>query len=223
MTGAPATSQAGSGWTHRDAPPRGQIYAVLSTVFTFPDRHLHETILQEDWPGAVSAAVSRLPHSLHVPARGWGVPASYDRFQSEYIRLFEVGGRGGPPCPLHSGHYTSDRLRTMETLVRFYNFFGLAIVEGMMPDHASVELEFMYYLTASEAGASSKSEAASLLRAQHDFLRGHLAGWWPQLAGQVTRSRPAAFYKSAVDLTLRFLRGDERYVEQCLSDARETP
>ena len=109
----------------------------------------------------------------------------------------------------------------METLVRFYNFFGLAIVEGMMPDHASVELEFMYYLTASEAGASSKSEAASLMRAQHDFLRGHLAGWWPQLADQVIRNRPAAFYKSAVDLTLRFLRADERYIEHRLAESRE--
>jgi DMSO reductase family type II enzyme chaperone len=152
------------------------------------------------------APSGRLPYLFRLPAAGnFSVPADFDAFQSEYIRLFQVGGRAGPPCPLHAGHYGNDRLRTLETLVRYYNFFGVQAEEGLMPDHVSVQLEFMHYLAERESEASSSADRRSLVRAQLDFLRDHLQGWWPRLEARLKVQRPAPFYRSLADVTSRFL------------------
>jgi len=147
-----------------------------------------------------------------LPGR-FSVPEDFDTFQSEYIRLFEVGRRGGAPCPLYGGHYSSDRLRTLESLIRFYNFFGLQTHEGLMPDHVSVELEFMQYLAEKEADATDQRQRASLRRAQSDFLDTHLNAWWPQLVERVRRQRTMPFYRSLAELTLRFLKADRKYLD----------
>ena len=45
-----------------------------------------------------------------------------------------------------------------------------------MPDHLSVELEFMHFLTHLENEASGRpDDLASLYRAQHDFIARHLS------------------------------------------------
>ena len=59
--------------------------------------------------------------------------------------------------------------------MRFYEFFGLAHREGAeMPDHLSVELEFMHFLTHLEAQTREAEALDSLRRAQHDFLSRHV-------------------------------------------------
>jgi DMSO reductase family type II enzyme chaperone len=162
---------------------------------------------------SLTAASGRLPYPLRLPApQSFRAPEDFDTFQSEYIRLFQVGGRAGPPCPLHAGHYGNDRLRALETLVRFYNFFGVQTEQGLMPDHVSVQLEFMHYLAESEAEAVSNSDRRSLLRAQADFLRGQLCNWWPQLEAKLKRQQPLPFYRALASLTSRFLDADLRYV-----------
>ncbi len=127
--------------------------------------------------------------------------------------MFEVGGRGGAPCPLYGGHYARDRLRTMEELVRFYNFFGLRLSPGLMPDHLTVELEFMHYLTFKEAEArAAGGDVESYLRAQKDFLDRHLVSWLPQLAAKLRQQRPAPFYRALGGLAARFVECERRYV-----------
>jgi DMSO reductase family type II enzyme chaperone len=144
--------------------------------------------------------------------RGATVPEDFDGFQSEYIRLFEVGGRGGAPCPLNSGHYATDRLRSLESLVRFYNFFGVQAEQGMMPDHVTIELEFMSFLAETEAAAKNESDRRSCRRAQADFLGSHLASWWPKITEKIKGQEPLPFYRSLADLTSRFLEADLKYV-----------
>ncbi len=133
-------------------------------------------------------------------------------FQSEYIRLFQVGGRAGPPCPLHAGHYGNDRLRSLETLVRFYNFFGVQTEQGLMPDHVTVQLEFMQYLAESESEATNARVRSSFVRAQADFLDGHLHDWWPRLETKLKQQRPINFYRALADVTSKFLQADLTYL-----------
>ncbi len=199
------------------AATRSELYAFLSRLFSFPDVQMYPQVLNGCWLQDLTARFAGLPYSLKSEAnRSWAAPSDYEQFQSEYIRLFEVGGRGGSPCPLHSGHYSRDRLRTMEELIRFYNFFGLRIAPGMMPDHVSAELEFMHYLAGSESETGDGAEQMSYLRAQRDFLLRHLLNWWPLLAVRVKRERPIPFFRSLVTLTGRFLQTERAYVESAL-------
>ena len=80
-------------------------------------------------------------------------------------------------CSLREGaHVEDDQSALFEELMRFYEFFGLARGEGAeMPDHLSVELEFMHYMTHLESLSSgSPDDIASIRRAQQDFLTRHL-------------------------------------------------
>ena len=81
-------------------------------------------------------------------------------------------------CSLREGaHIKEEQSALFEELVRFYEFFGLGRGEGAeMPDHLSVELEFMHYLTHLEDHVADRpDELASVRRAQHDFVVRHLS------------------------------------------------
>ncbi len=200
------------------AGARSCFYAHLSRAFAFPQPAFHTEVLGGRWLEAQAALLAALPSRLNNGAPGgWRAPAGYNRFQSEYIRLFEVGPRGRASCPLYGGHYARDRLRAMEELVRFYNFFGLRLSPGLMPDHVSVELEFMHFLAFREAEArDAGGEADSYLRAQRDFLQRQLANWWPLLAAAVKRQRPLPFYRALVALAGRFLDAERAYLDRAL-------
>ncbi len=77
---------------------------------------------------------------------------------------------------LREGSYADeDQSALFEELVRFYQFFGLNRGEGAeMPDHISVELEFMHFLTHLESVTEDPEALGSLYRAQLDFLQRHL-------------------------------------------------
>src|SRR4030065_69651 len=78
-----------------------------------------------------------------------------------------VGPAGEPPGSLVAGHHERDRLRVMEELVRFYDFFGLGLAPGTMPDHLTAELDFMHFLTFREAEAVREGgDRESYLRAE---------------------------------------------------------
>lgn len=186
---------------------RADVYAALARAFTFPNEDFFREVDSGEWTRAAGEAVSRLPYSLPFANGDWRVPDDYETFQSEYIRLFEIGGRRGPPCPLHSGHYARDRLQALQEIVRFYTFFGLRTRTGFMPDHAAVELEFMAALASDES-----RDEDSRRRAQRDFLARHL-GWWPQLAALIRRQSPPAFYRSLTALTEQFIDLEFQLVE----------
>jgi TorA maturation chaperone TorD len=160
--------------------------------------------------GQLTAAVGGLPYRLRSSGLTWPAPATYDEMQSEYIRLFQIGGRRGPPCPLHAGHYRRDRGRTLQNLIRFYNYFGFRVTECVMPDHLAVQLEFM-----SELAAGGAADAASGQRAQRDFLRTHL-GWTETLANRVGKAGPHPFYRSLTALTARLVAADQQFIRNAL-------
>lgn len=188
---------------------RADVYGCLARAFTFPDEDLFHEIVSGDWARATEEAVARLPYSLLFAQDRRRPPADYEALQSEYIRLFEVGGRRGPPCPLHSGHYSHDRLQTLQEIVRYYTFFGLRARTGFMPDHAAVELEFMSSLA---APMHQWHDEPSRRRAQRDFLVRHLS-WWPELAALVRRQRPLQFYRSLTALAERFIQFERQHME----------
>jgi len=199
------------------AGARSRFYAHLSRAFAFPRPEFHQEVMEGRWLGAGAELMRALPGRIAAGAAGaWRAPADYDHFQSEYIRLFEVGARGSAACPLFSGQYGRDRLHAMEELVRFYNFFGLRSSPGIMPDHVTVELEFMHFLAFKEAEARDGGDVDSYLRAQRDFLQRQLANWWPLLAAAVKRQRPLPFHRSLVAMAGRFFDAERTYLQSAL-------
>lgn len=191
---------------------RSQLYGLLSLAVSFPDETLHPRVANGQLAEQLTAALGRLPCRLRTSDLRWPAPKSHEDMQSEYIRLFQIGGRRGPPCPLHEGFYTRDRSQTLQNLIRFYNYFGFRVVECVMPDHLPVQLEFM-----SELAAGGATDDVSGLRAQRDFLSAHLA-WTHDIAGRVARAAPHTFYRSLTMLLSRLVTADQQFIRSALGD-----
>lgn len=189
---------------------RADIFELLASAWAFPTEAQYQLVKSGQWQNDISHAAGRLSYRLRTADLDWSMPGGYEAMESEYIRLFQIGGRRGPPCSLHSGFYGRDRSRTLQHLIRFYNFFGFSLNECVMPDQICVELEFMYRLAGGDA-----SDADSLLRAQRDFLRGHLA-WTATLAQRVRPHGPLPFYRSLTALTDRVVQADRLFIESAV-------
>jgi len=199
---------------------RSRMYRLLASAFTFPEEAFHRTALGGEFLSEVLEVAAGLPYPLPLaegePLRTvlGGVSADYVEFQSEYVRLFDVGVPR-PPCPLYGGLYLGSRRAVMEEVTRFYNHFGLSLggESRELPDHITTELEFMHFLTFQEVSALQREkDRAPYLRAQRDFLQRHLARWVPQVRVLAEKQRAAPFFLGLVGLTEVFLLADLAYV-----------
>ena len=77
-----------------------------------------------------------------------------------------------------------------------------------VPDHASVELEFMQRMTAWEADKwqqHDRENAEYCLKVQRMFLDQHLLAWLPQFCDVVIKQADIRFYAGVAELTKNFL------------------
>lgn len=206
----------------RTAASRSRVYQLLAVAFSFPTAESFDSIRDGTLETALDEACAGLPYRVTVATQGLSsAEGSSDDFESEYIRVFEVGTGGGPPCPLYGGTYGGDRMKTMEDAVRFYNFFDLHMSEQMreLPDHITTELEFLHYLTFLEAGALQRNaDPSSLRRAQRDFLDRHLCKWVPKLQAKLAKQTTHPFFPALVRFAAAFFAADHTYAA-----AAETP
>ena len=196
---------------------RSRLYQLLEQAFLFPEAPFYESVRDGGFREDVLDVASGLPYALPVGAdEAWpkSAPASYDDFQAEYIRLFDVGV-GAPPCPLYGGLHASGRKQVMEEVCRFYEYFGLKLPPKLreLPDHITTELEFLHFLTFKEAAALHQGkDRTSYLRAERDFLERHPGRWVPLLARRLAAQSPLPFFAGLVGFTEAFLAQDQAYV-----------
>jgi DMSO reductase family type II enzyme chaperone len=199
---------------------RSRMYRLLSGAFTFPEEAFHRAALGGEFLSEVLEIAAGLPYPLPLaegePLRTilGDVPADYVEFQSEYVRLFDVGVPR-PPCPLFGGLYLRSRRAVMQEVTRFYHHFGLSLdgESRELPDHITTELEFMHFLTFREVSALQREkDRGPYLRAQRDFLQRHLARWVPQVKVLAEKQRAFPFFLGLVGLTEAFLLADFAYV-----------
>lgn len=77
-----------------------------------------------------------------------------------------------------------------------------------MPDHISVEFEFMAALAQREAQAwaeDDKKGARRYLDVQQTFLKEHLAQWIPDFCDKVIQQAELPFYRAVAELTRGFI------------------
>jgi TorA maturation chaperone TorD len=80
-----------------------------------------------------------------------------------------------------------------------------------MPDHISVELEFLEALTRHEEQAwvtDDEEEARRCLALEHRFLEDHLIRWVGSFCDKVTESTELSFYRALASLTKNFIEFD---------------
>lgn len=203
---------------------RSLLYQFLARAFRFPDKAFYEDIQTGAFHAELLRICAGLPYEMPV-TNGSGlepVSVNYENFEAEYIRIFDVG-TGGPPCPLYGGEYQGGRMKVMEELVRFYNHFGLTLSQQQreLPDHVTVELEFMHFLTFKETLAlHHRQDRSPYLRAQRDFVARHLGKWLPLLARRLQAQKPVLsvaegalpFFAGLVALAGEFLQRERDYL-----------
>lgn len=77
-----------------------------------------------------------------------------------------------------------------------------------LPDHISVELEFMQELTAREAEALGKDDEDTLLALRHtqkEFVTKHMALWVPVFCDKVMQKADLSFFRDMARLTKEFI------------------
>ena len=206
---------------------RSRMYRLLAGAFAFPEEPFHRAVLSGEFLSGVLEIAAGLPYALPL-AEGEalrtavaGVPADYVEFQSEYIRLFDVG-MPRPPCPLYGGLHLGSRRAVMQEVTRFYNHFGLSLggESRELPDHITTELEFMHFLTFRDVTAlQGGQDREPCLRAQRDFLQRHLARWVPKVRMQAEQQGAAPFFLGLVGLAEAFLLADLSYVASLVGPA----
>jgi DMSO reductase family type II enzyme chaperone len=197
------------------AAGRSRLYQLLAMAFAFPDEDLYDAVRDGSFAAVIADACTALPYDMAgaVTSELRVAPDSYTEFESEYIRLFDVGA-AGPPCPLYGGVYIGDRMKVMEDATRFYNFFHLRLSPEMreLPDHITTELEFLHYLTFREADAQQNGlDTGSLLRAERDFLARHLCKWLPRLQAKLAKQSAGPFFPALVRFAATFFERDQTY------------
>jgi DMSO reductase family type II enzyme chaperone len=205
------------------AAARSRLYDLLARGFAVAKAPFFQAVREGAFAAEVWENLAALPYALALSS-GEAVrqqlcgASTHRELQSEYIRLFDVG-TPRPPCPLYGGEYKKGRKGLMEDLIRFYNYFGLhpSPRSRDMPDHITIELEFMHFLTFREVVAlHHRQDRTSYLRAQRDFLERHLCAWVPRLGERLRRQEPHPFYAALTGLAEAFLAADLRYLEGLL-------
>ena len=92
-----------------------------------------------------------------------------------------------------------------------------------LPDHISVELEFMQQVTLAEEKAwedGDKNLALSCLENEKKFIEAHLAGWIPDFCDKIINGAELPFYRVMAELTQKFIEFEKNEVTR--SDENST-
>lgn len=207
-----------------DAANRSRLYVLLADGFRFPSPEFHGFVQDGSYRNRIHALAASLPYRPSIADDAFVAPNSYVDLQGEYIRLFDVGPKGRPPCTLYEGEYRSGaRMQVMEEVVRFYDHFGLSLStdERELPDHLTVELEFLHYLTFKEVAALERGlDPGAYRRAEIDFLARHPTRWLPAMRAKVIEQHAEPPFAALVSATDDFLRADLAYLRGLASPAQ---
>ncbi len=120
---------------------------------------------------------------------------SYQKYESAYIALFDVGAPE-PPVPLvESGHYKSAPAQQIALEnVLFYDVLGLQVdTAHSFADHLQTQLQFLSAVRYAGENAKDDSSRASLRRLEVDFLQRHLLNWLPAAERKLRKLNPPLF------------------------------
>lgn len=211
------------------AVSRSWLYRMLGKCFEFPSAPVYQWLTGDEFAADFKELLAAISFAA-LPAADLmmrGVTAAGEigqiEFEAAYIRLFELGRGGRPPCPLYEGEYSGDaKMRVMEDLVRCYEYFGFGLQQGSefeLPDHLCVQLEFMHCLALMEAHALEQHlDPTPYRKAQQEFLQRHLSNWLEALKSKLTANQPPPFFDAAIDLVREYAALDEQHLGALIAE-----
>lgn len=196
----------------RDEKMRYDGYRFLSACFCQPQKNVFQEenllenltmILREICPGAAPFSAA-----MEESLRKFGD----EDLLVEYSRLFV--GPFGLKAPPYGSVYLDGERRVMGdstmAVIRMYEEEGLSghVEFADLPDHVSVELEFMSYLLFKEIEALRKSDIGSAFEAkrkQEKFLTEHLGRWIAPFCEKIKEETQNGFYSALADCASVFV------------------
>ncbi len=210
-----------------NAAARSKVYALLAAVFRAEPT---EVFLRELKGPRFSGAFSDLGVDLGSDFYANSDARNLEALSFEYTRLFlgpgrhisahesifaEVDGDSG-------GHWGA---KTVE-VKKFVEATGMQYESDFkgLPDHISVELEFMQKLAEWEVGKWSEGDsenAGYCLNVQKKFIEEHLLNWAPKFCSEVIDKADEPFYREMAKVTWDFLEFDHNSIDEALSSGTE--
>ena len=199
---------------------RSQLYQLLAEPFRFPNEKRAQGFHSGTWQLKINQCMQSLEYSLpemDLPEMN----QTAKEYEVEFIAMYEVG-MGGAPCPLHSGHYVRDRMKTMEEVLRFNRFFDYQPDRSadLFPDHITFELEFMQHMAGLyEDALINNGDVQSFLLAQWDFVSRNLLSWLPELSQRLEQQAQTEFFKCIGRSVNLIVQQDSLFLEQFVSQS----
>ena len=144
----------------------------------------------------------------------------------EFTRLFVGPGKHIPPYEsvhhkLNGGGWGSLWGESTAEVNKFIKTAGLELKQryGNLPDHISVELEFLSEVCKTEAQAYEENEYEGtlyILDMEKKFIGKHLIKWTPIFCDKVRKETRSSFYKAMASLTKDFIKLEEKTVSSMI-------
>jgi DMSO reductase family type II enzyme chaperone len=213
--------------TAADALPllaRAEVYACLSRLIASPQGELaHAWLGHADLLERLQIAAEALPYEFtpaELAAAALGLDPEdpqivAERVGQSFSALFEVGDRG-PPLAIREELAPGANPAGKEEVVRFFEHFGYELGEdyAWRPDHLSVLLEFMHFLTWHDAMATDENLRSGFRNAQRDFLTRHLLWWLGDLSRAVAqRSDSHVLLQTTLSVIHSFIEDEKKWLD----------
>jgi TorA maturation chaperone TorD len=191
---------------------RSNIYGLLAAIYR---REMTSDLLKQIKNPSLLGVLSNLGIKLNNGSLKKPENELLEELAVEYARLFL--GPGKHISPHESVHHKREdgqwgQLWGSSTaeVKKIIESAGLSYQSEYtgLPDHISVELEFMQQVTLAEEKAwedGDKNLALSCLENEKKFIEEHLAEWIPDFCDKVINQAESPFYRVMAELTQKFI------------------
>ncbi len=195
------------------AHARSHLYALLATIFRGEPK---AELLRRLRDPALSRSLAETGIDLGSEFDGRAEDELIEGLAVEYARLFL--GPGPHIAPYASVHLCGEGAGLWGPATvwvkRFVQNAGFEYSDGYrdLPDHISVELEFMGEMAAREASALENhdaDEAKRIREIETEFLADHLAIWAPVFCEKTACAAERKFFGNMARLTAGFIRSEQ--------------
>lgn len=213
----------------RSAIERSRLYGLLATVFR---REPSVEFLRQMKTPELDAALAGVGVDLGQEFEVGSFANLADALAIEYTRLFLGPGKHISPHESVQLKRGSGILWGPETPIVRQAYrdagFDMGETETDIPDHLSVELDFLSLLAKEEAQAwadQDKDGAAKVLKFQHEFISQHLGKWASGFCAKVKEQAEFSFYPAFADLLRIYLSGEKAEIVRRLNllDMNDAP
>jgi TorA maturation chaperone TorD len=206
---------------------RSNIYGLLAAIYR---REMTSDLLQQIKKPATLGVLANLGIKLNNGFLNKPEHELLENLSIEYARLFI--GPGKHISPHESVHHKREDDRwgqlwgpSTAEVKKFIESAGLSYQSEYtgLPDHISVELEFMQQVTLAEEKAwedGNKKLALACLENEKKFIEAHLTEWIPDFCDKVINQAESTFYRVMAELTQKFIEFEKNEVTR--SDENST-